>query len=53
MDIPLGFLQHWDKILVGLLAVGALVLLIRKFRKGGCDCGSCDKKCPARKSDDR
>lgn len=53
MNIPLGFLPYWDKILVGLLAVGALVLLIRKFRKSGCDCGSCSKHCPGRKTGDR
>ncbi|MGI6353971.1 MAG: hypothetical protein ACOX6W_02565 [Lentisphaeria bacterium] len=53
MSILPGLLQHWDKILVGLLAIGALFLLIRKFRKGSCDCGSCSKNCPAKKFKDR
>lgn len=48
-----GFIPHWDKILAGALALGALLLLIRKFRKGGCDCGNCSKNCPGRKFKER
>ena len=36
-----------------LLALGALYLLIRKFRKGECNCGSCSKSCPAKKFKER
>ena len=53
MEFYFGFIHHWDKILVGLLALGALYLLIRKFRKGECNCGSCSKSCPAKKFKER
>ncbi|MBS1372380.1 MAG: FeoB-associated Cys-rich membrane protein [Lentisphaeria bacterium] len=53
MEFYFGFIHHWDKILVGLIALGAIWLLIRKFRKGECNCGSCGKKCPARKFKER
>lgn len=53
MDFCIGVLHHWDKLLVGLLALGALVLLVRKFRKGECHCGSCSKSCPAKKNKER
>lgn len=49
MELFSGFIHHWDKILVILIAVAAVWLLVRKFRKGECNCGSCGKKCPARK----
>ena len=49
MDAMLGLIPSWDKILVFLLALGALFLLIRKFRKGECGCTGCSKNCPARK----
>ncbi len=49
MDI----LHHWDKILVGILALGALLLLIRKFRKGGCNCGDCSQSCSERKPEEK
>ncbi|WP_294504636.1 FeoB-associated Cys-rich membrane protein [uncultured Victivallis sp.] len=44
-----AFIHHWDKVLVILIAVAAIWFLVRKFRKGECNCGSCGKKCPARK----
>lgn len=50
MEFYFGFIHHWDKILVGLLALGALYLLIRKFRKGECNCGSCSKAVRRRNS---
>lgn len=53
MNTFFGLIPHWDKILVGVLALGALALLVRKLRKGGCDCGNCSKNCPARKFKDR
>lgn len=53
MNVFFGLIPHWDKILVGVVALGALALLIRKLRKGSCDCGSCSKDCPARKFKDR
>jgi len=49
MDMMFGWIPSWDKILVFLLAVGALLLLIRKFRKGECSCAGCSKNCPAKK----
>lgn len=53
MDRFSDIIPHWDKILVGVLAVVALWLLVRKLRKGTCDCGSCSKNCPARKFKER
>lgn len=53
MDLFFGFIPYWDTILVGALAVVALLLLVRKLRKGSCDCGSCSKNCPARKFKER
>ena len=44
-----AFIHHWDKVLVILIAVAAIWFLVRKFRKGECNCSSCGKKCPARK----
>ena len=51
MKTPVG--KRLFKAVILFLIGGALYLLIRKFRKGECNCGSCSKSRPAKKFKER